>query len=79
MLMGAHYGAVDHRIFLVGVGRQMLKDPLPDALCRPAAEAPMDVFPAAEPFGQVTPRHTCAVSKEYPSTNKRLSAAVTPR
>jgi hypothetical protein len=31
VLIGPHDGAVDHRIFIVSIGRQLLKDPLPDA------------------------------------------------
>jgi hypothetical protein len=48
MLMGAHNGAVDHRVFIVGLGREMLKDALPDSGLCPAAEAPMHVLPIAE-------------------------------
>jgi hypothetical protein len=31
MLVGAHDGAVDHRVFIVCIGSEMLEDPLPDA------------------------------------------------
>jgi hypothetical protein len=66
MLMSTHDGAVDHRIFIVGVGREMLKNSLPDALYGPTTEPPMDVFPVAVPFGQVAPRHTWAIPKKHP-------------
>jgi hypothetical protein len=36
VLMRAHDGAVDHRVFVVGVGREMQKDPLPDSRPGPA-------------------------------------------
>jgi hypothetical protein len=31
MLMGANDGAVEHRVFIIGIGGQMLKYPFPDA------------------------------------------------
>jgi hypothetical protein len=37
--MGAHNGAVDHRVFVVGIGREMLENPLPDAGFGPPAES----------------------------------------
>jgi hypothetical protein len=29
VLVSAHYGAVDHGVFVVGIGGEMLKQPLP--------------------------------------------------
>jgi hypothetical protein len=40
---------------LVGIGREMLEDPLPDSRLRPPAEAPVHVFPIPEAFWQIAP------------------------
>jgi hypothetical protein len=55
--MGAHDGAVDHRILVVGIGREMLKDALPDARFGPAAEAAMHRHAIAKALWQIPPRH----------------------
>jgi hypothetical protein len=57
MLMGAHDGAVDHRVFVVGIRGKILKHPLPDTSLRPSAEAPMHLDPVAKPLRQIAPRH----------------------
>ena len=57
MLMGPHNGAVDHRVFVVGIRGKILKHPLPDARLRPTAEAPMYLDPVAEPLRKIAPRH----------------------
>jgi hypothetical protein len=62
--MSAHDSAVDHRIFVVRVGGEMLKNPLPDSGFRPPAEPPMHVLPVAEARRQVTPRTASAVTIE---------------
>jgi hypothetical protein len=59
--MGAHNGAVDQRVFIVGVSRKMLENPSPDSVFRPAAEASMDNFPVAEAYRQVAPGIPSAV------------------
>lgn len=51
MLMRAHDGAVDHRIFVVGIGSQIGKDPLPDTSFGPTAEPLMNIDWIAKPFG----------------------------
>jgi len=48
MLMGAHDGAVDHRIFVVGVCGEMPKHPLPHTSFGPAAEPQVDLCPVAD-------------------------------
>ena len=65
MLMGAHDGAVDHRVFVVGIGRELLEDALPDAGFGPAGEAPVHVVPVAEPLGQVAPRDAGTVAIQH--------------
>ena len=45
VLVGSHNGAVDHRVFVVGVAGQMLKDALPHASLGPAAEPPVRILP----------------------------------
>jgi len=47
--------AVDHGVFVVGVGRQVLEQPLPHASLGPAAEAGLHLDPAAEALGQIAP------------------------
>jgi hypothetical protein len=65
MLMGAHNSAVDHRIFVVGVCCEVLKDPLPHTSLSPAAEAPVHVLPVTEPLRQIAPRHPCPITIEH--------------
>src|SRR5436190_23469577 len=57
VLMSAHDGAVDHRVFIVGVGGEMPEHPLPHPGLGPATEPPMRVLPIAEALGQVAPRY----------------------
>src|SRR4051812_30321638 len=63
--MGTHDGAVDHRVFIVGVVGKMLENPLPDAGSSPTAEAPMHVLPLTEALRKVTPRNTSPVTVEH--------------
>src|SRR4030081_719453 len=62
--MGSDNGAIDHRVLVIGVSGQMLKDALPYPALGPAAEPPVRVLPVAEAFRQVAPRDTGAVSVE---------------
>jgi hypothetical protein len=64
MLMGANDGAVEHRVFIIGIGGQMLKYPLPDTGFGPTAEAPVHVDAIAEAFGQIAPRHASPTAVE---------------
>jgi hypothetical protein len=48
--MGTHNGAVDHRIFVVGIRCEMLENPLPDTALGPTAEPPMHLNSVTEPF-----------------------------
>jgi hypothetical protein len=63
--VSAHNGAVDHRVFIVGGGGKMLKDPLPASGLCPAAEVPMHVLPVAELGWQVTPGTASVITIEY--------------
>jgi len=65
VLVSAHDGAVDHRVFVVGLGREMLKDPLPYAGFRPAAEPAVDIDRIAEAFRQVTPGDAGPVAVQH--------------
>jgi hypothetical protein len=65
VLMGAHNGAVDHRIFVVGIRRQKLKDLLPDPGFGPSAEALVHVLPVAEPFRQIAPGNASPVAIDH--------------
>jgi hypothetical protein len=64
VLIGAHHGAVDHRIFVAGVRGKMLKNTLPDTGFCPAGKAPMRILPVAAACGQVAPGRTGAVADE---------------
>ena len=63
--MSPHDGAVDHRVFVVSFGREMLEDALPDAGFGPAAETPLGVLPPAQAFRQVAPGNTGAVTIQH--------------
>src|SRR5690348_81776 len=62
MLVSPHNGAVEHRVFVVGVGSQVFKQAQPHALLGRAAEAPMSLLPVAESLRQVAPGNSGAVS-----------------
>ena len=64
VLMGARDGAVDHRVFVVRVGGQMLKNLFPDAGFRPAAEAAMNVLPVTEALREISPGNAGTVPVE---------------
>ena len=61
VLVRLNNGAVDHRVFVVGVSRQMVKEALPHAGLGPAAEPPVRVLPIAKALGQIAPRDPGAV------------------
>jgi len=61
VLVCADDGGIEHRVFAVGVFRQMLEHPLPDAAFAPARVASMDHPEVSEPLRQVSPRNPGAV------------------
>ena len=63
--MGAHNGAVDHRIFVVGVCGEILKHPLPYTAFGPTAEPQVDLYPVTEPLRQIAPRHPGTITIEH--------------
>jgi hypothetical protein len=65
VLMGAHDGAVNHCIFVVGVRRKKLKDLLPGSGFGPSAEALVHVLPGAEAFRQIAPGEASPVAIEH--------------
>src|SRR5215472_10740452 len=65
MLVRPNDRAVDHRIFVIGVGGQMLEDFLPDAGLAPAAEPLMGILPVAQSLRQITPGDAGAVAIEH--------------
>ncbi len=65
VLVSAHNGTVDHRIFVVGIGREMLEDPLPDSRLRPLAEAPVHVFPIPGAFQQIAPEYPGPIAVQH--------------
>src|SRR5215469_9219828 len=62
--MSPHDGAVDHRVFVVGIGSQVFEQALPHPVFAPPAEPSMGILPDAESLGQVTPGNSGAVSVE---------------
>src|SRR3712207_6019396 len=68
VLMGAHDGAVDHRILVVSSLAQMFKDTLPDAGFGPAGKAAVCVVPVAKAFSkafwQIAPGQPGAIAVE---------------
>jgi hypothetical protein len=64
MLARSDDGAVDHRVFVVGVGGQVLEHALPHPVLGPTAEPTMGVLPVPEALRQVAPRNAGAVSVE---------------
>ena len=50
VLVGAYDGAVNHRIFIVGLGGQVLEEALPCPFLGPAAEPLVRALPVAKPF-----------------------------
>src|SRR5579871_3225600 len=65
MFVGAHNGAVDHRVFVVGVCGEMLKNPLPDTAFGPTAEPQMHLCPLAETLGQIAPWHASTITVQH--------------
>jgi hypothetical protein len=64
MLMSTHDGAVDHRVFVVGLLGQMLKELHPDTPLGPTAEAAVHILPTAEALRQVAPGDAGAVTEQ---------------
>jgi hypothetical protein len=59
--MGAHDGAVDHRVFVVRIDSQQREDTGPHTAFRPSAPTPMGVVSIAKMFGKIAPGDTGAV------------------
>lgn len=62
MLMRTDDRGIDHRVFVIGVPRQMLENPLPHAVFAPARVARMDHSEISEPLRQITPCDPSAVT-----------------
>src|SRR5215212_9754618 len=65
VLVGAHDGGVDHRVFVVRVARQVFVNRLPNPALRPPAEPRMDRFWIAKPLGQVPPRNAGPIAIKH--------------
>ena len=63
--MGADDRAVEHRVLVVRLTREMPEDPLPDPALGPAAEAGVHLLPITEACRQVTPGKAGAVAIEH--------------
>jgi len=62
--MGAHDGAVDHRVFVVGIGCEHVEHLLPDPGLRPARPPCVHLDRVAEPVRQVAPWNARPVTIE---------------
>jgi hypothetical protein len=62
--MRTNNGAVDHRVLVVRLTRQVLEDPGPHAGFAPATEPGVDLVPVAKAFRQIAPGYTGAVAVE---------------
>jgi len=62
--MGAHDGAVEHRVLVVGSLGQMREDALPDAGSGPAGKAAGGIVPVAKAFWQIAPGDPGAIAVE---------------
>src|SRR3954468_16597573 len=65
MLMSAHDGAVDQRIFVVRLSGEVLEHALPNAGDGPAAEASLHLDPNPETLRQVTPGNPGPIAVEH--------------
>jgi len=65
MLVSPHDRAVDHRVFVVGIGRQSLEQPLPHSFIGPAGKAHMDLYGIAKALRQIAPGNACAIAVEH--------------
>jgi hypothetical protein len=65
VLMGAHDGAVDHRIFVVGVRGEMLKYSLPHTAFGPTAEPQVNLGAVTEPLRQIAPWHPGTITIQH--------------
>jgi hypothetical protein len=65
MLVGAHNGAVDHRIFVVGVCGEMPKHPLPHTAFGPTAEPQVDLYPVTKSLRQIAPWHSGTITVQH--------------
>jgi hypothetical protein len=65
VLVCAHNGAVDHGVFIVGIGRQNLEHLLPHAARGPAGKPRMNLDRIAEAFRQVSPRNAGAIAVKH--------------
>src|SRR5215471_18991994 len=65
VLMSPHDGAVDHRVFVIAIACQVLKDALPYAGFGPAAEPSVRILPVAEALRQVAPRYSRTVPVQH--------------
>ena len=55
VLMRPNDGAVDHRVFVVGVGGETPEDHLPGSRLGPPAEPPMCILPIAQALWEIAP------------------------
>src|SRR6202046_2701797 len=60
MLMRAHDGCVDHRVFVVRIIGQSFEKTLPNAFFRPARKPRVDVLPGSKPLRKIPPRRARA-------------------
>src|SRR5215472_18968180 len=65
VLMSSHDGAVYHGVFVVGIRRQMLQDPFPDAALGPPGKPRVNLDRIAESLRQIAPGYASAIPVEH--------------
>jgi hypothetical protein len=65
VLVRSHDGAVDHRVFDVGVGGEMLENPFPDAGLGPTGKPRVNLDRITKPLRQVAPGNPSAIAVEH--------------
>jgi hypothetical protein len=65
VLMRPHDGAVEHRVFVVGINHQQGKNAVPHAAFGSATVSPVRVVPIAEAFRKIAPGNAGSIAVEH--------------
>ena len=65
MLVSPHNRGIDHRIFVVRIGGQSLKQSLPNTALGPPAKAGVNILPRTKSFRQIAPWYARPVTIEH--------------
>ena len=73
--MGPHHGAVEHQPLVIGVGRQMIHQRLPDALLLPAREPLVELFQLPNASGTSRHAQPARAIHSTASTKRRVAGS----